>query len=180
MLSFSLLILCLNIDALSYGIANGAINNRMSKRYIFIVCVMSTIMFAIPLAVSKYIFQYFDETICKIINGVVLILLGISYLLPKKKSNYSQNNFDKKYKPALKCFTECLVISVDAIFTALLSGFSENYYIFSVFFYAFSNYFAIFLGNRFLYKLNSISKINLTFISGLVFVLLGVLKMVGF
>lgn len=137
---------------------------------------MSTVMFAIPLAISKYIFQYFDELVCRIINAAVLILLGINYFLPKKKDERQKSS----RAPALKCFIECLIISVDAIFTALLSGFSENYYVFSVFFYAFSNFFAIFLGNRFLYKLSKISKLNLNFLSGMVFVLLGIFKVIGF
>ncbi len=257
MLTFCLLILCINIDALSYGVANGVQNRKFSVLYILLVCVMSTIMFAVPLYLSKYVFQYFDELICRIINGIILMLLGFIYILPKnfikklfknKKTNYSQNtknstintgtttniiinnfneNQDKNNENYIKnsdnclkttkninatsknnkkrnqnsnnnelnsdsntqkytkisfgrCFFECFVISVDAIFTAFLSNFTDNYYIFAVAFYAITNYLAIYLGNRALYKINKLVKFNLSFLSGLIFILLGVLKICGF
>lgn len=243
MLAFSLLVLCLNIDALSYGIANGAKKNQFSLIYIFLICITSTLMFAVPLAISKYVFQYFDEQVCHIINGIVLILLGINYLIPKnlkiknKKNNrktsnnilnnsieqiqnqksdkfyqndneqncqtpnqpnYSQNtNINKERntdcysqnkdsapikKPRislLKSFCECLVISVDAIFAAFLSNFSSNLYLFFVFLYAISNFLAILVGNRLLYKISIKSRFSLDFLSGFIFLLLGVLKIIG-
>lgn len=219
MLTFFLLILCINIDALSYGVAGGIKKRKFSALYVLLVCVMSTIMFAVPLYLSKFVFQYFDELICRIINGVILMLMGIIYLLPKdliksklrshKKPNYSQNTNDinSEFKETLdakienkeksiensmennqkfekitfvKCFLECFVISVDAIFTAFLSNFTDNYYILAVAFYALTNYLAIYFGNRVLYKINALVKFNLSFISGLIFILLGVLKICGF
>lgn len=223
MLTFSLLILCLNLDALSYGIANGAKNKKFSFAYVLLVCIMSTIMFAVPLMVSKYVFQYFDETICRTINAAVLIAMGIFYMIPKKSEkpdkniknnkinqnkltensiraktstkngttsqpNYSQNNLTSKNKSKQKnthfsfpkCFCECLVISIDAIFTAFLSGFSENYYLFSVAFYAITNFLAIIIGNRVLFKISGHTNFSLDFFSGLIFIVLGMLKIVGF
>ncbi len=201
MLTFSLLILCLNLDALSYGIANGAKNRKFSILYVLVVCLMSTIMFAVPLAVSKYVFQYFDETACRLVNATILIAMGIFYMIPKKISNkssdikndpnYSQNNLTQSLNntksniPNTKisfsrCFIECLVISVDAIFTAFLSGFSENYFIFSVALYAVTNFLAILFGNRLLYKISNKINFRLDLFSGLIFILLGVLKIIGF
>lgn len=241
MLAFSLIILCLNLDALSYGIANGAKGRKFSFWYTMLVCVMSTVMFAIPLFVSKHVFQYFDETICKCVNAGILIILGIFYLLPKNRKNkkkqinnklknieieqitqknqvvqnqnYSQNilsnqssqhkqrcqktttfnknndNVSKNLKkndsnqfvkvPFSRCFLECLAISVDAIFTAFLSGFSESFYWYAVVFYALTNFLAIYLGNKIFYKLGSRANFSFGIISGLLFILLGILKFFG-
>lgn len=179
MLSFALLILCLNIDALSYGIAYGAKNKKLKISYILLVTFMSTIMFAMPLALSKYIFQYFDKQTCSIINGIILILLGISYIIPKKsdkEKNIALNeNFSFK-----QCFLECLAISVDAIFTALLSGFSKNYFLFCVVFYAFSNFIAIFCGNLFFYKIGKKLNFSIGFFSCFIFIFFGIFKIIGF
>ena len=208
MLSFLLIILCINIDALSYGIAYGFKRVKLKISYIFYVTILSTLFFAVPLYISKYIFQYFNPIICNIINGLILIIFGIYYFLQKspdykektsKKSHFEQN-FDKKYilekenteknninkinnnykKFNFKLFfIETLIISVDAIFTALLSGFSSNFTIFYIFFYAFSNFFAIFLGNFIFYKSNKFCKIKLSFFSGIIFIILGILKFFG-
>ena len=179
MLSFSLLILCLNIDALSYGAAYGSKGKKLSLPYIFLITFMSTIMFSIPLGLSKYIFQYFNKKTLSIINGIILILLGISYIIPKN-SDKEKNIVINKNFSFKQCFLECLAISVDAIFTALLSGFSDNYFLFCVIFYAFSNFVAIFCGNLFFFKLGSKLKFSIGFFSCFIFIFLGIFKMIGF
>ena len=202
MLSFLLIILCINIDALSYGVAYGFKKVKLRIIYIFLMTLLSTVFFAIPLCISKYIFQYFNQIICNIINGLILIIFGIYYFLQKSPdfSEKNEQNFDKNYNLDNKItsknninkidnnykkfnfksfFIETLVISVDAIFTALLSGFSSNFTIFYIFFYAFSNFFAIFLGNLIFYRSNKLFKIKLSFFSGLIFIILGFLKFFG-
>lgn len=201
MLSFLILILCLNIDALSYGVAYGLKKQKLNIIYILAVSLLSSIMFAIPLYFSKYIFKYFNSTTCHIINGVVLILLGIHFFLQKptknnenssKKSNCNEKfaknskiftstdiNLNKTNIPFKQYFVETLVISVDAIFTALLSGFNDKYFVFYVFFYGFTNFLAIFLGNMFFYQIDKKIKINLNYFSGIIFIFLGILKFFG-
>ena len=177
MLTFCITILCLNIDALSYGISYGISKKKIKLRYIFLICTMSTIMFAIPLGISKYIYQLFNPLLLRIINGIILIILGLNYLLKRPENNPIKKQDKFSFKT---CFLECLAISVDAIFTALLSGFSYNFYIFSIFFYAFTNFFAIFLGNYLFYNFNKNLKINLSFFSGFIFIILGIIKFIGF
>lgn len=224
MLSFFLIILCLNIDALSYGIAYGIKRTKFKILFVINMSLLSTVLFAVPLYVSKYIYEYFNETLLQIINGIILIILGIKYIFSKSKNqnikknkekiikkleklNYSQNTTNKicknknkiknKYKnikfwkPKQKknticfknnfkqCFLECTAFSVDAMFTALLSGFSANYYVFSVIFYGITNFLAIFCGNLIFYKINKNLKFNLNIFSGLIFIFLGMLKMMG-
>ena len=223
MLSFFLLILCLNIDALSYGIAYGIKKIKFKIPFILCLSLLSTLMFALPLFFSKYIYMYFDEFVLRIVNAVILIILGIKYILTKpqnfkkihkkyvklfknnKKINNLKNNtltyyenkilinkikfkpfyFDNKKSSVLnnsfkQNFGECVAFSVDAIFTALVSGFSASYYLFSVLFYFFTNFLAIFCGNIILYNINRKLKFNLNIFSGLIFIFLGILKIIGF
>lgn len=176
MLSFLITILCLNIDALSYGISCGIMKKKIPLRFIFFISIISTILFAVPLSISKFIYEYFDDNILRYINAFVLISLGLKYIFEKPEKNQTKKQVDFSFK---SCLLECLVISIDAIFTAILSGFSENYFIFSVFFYAFTNFFAIFFGNLIFYNFNKKLKINLSFFSGFIFVFLGFLKIMG-
>lgn len=217
MLTFFLLILCVNIDALSYGIAYGLKKERFTILYILLTTLLSSALFAVPLYYSKYIYRYFNELTCHIVNALILILLGLYYLIPKrfKKTQNLKDNLNKKYveigikfkrstksdekygimfslnysqntvklknqNKTVRFFCECFAISVDAIFTAFLSGFSENYYIFAVFFYALTNFFAIFLGNILFFKINKKFKVNLEMLSGIIFIVLGIIKFWGF
>lgn len=208
MLSFLIIILCINIDAFSYGVAYGCKQVKFKQSYILLVTLLSTFLFAVPLYVSKFVFKYLNPTVCHIINGFVLIFLGFYYFLQKSPDynekqcknthfglkndkkyilehekitkNY-QNNSEIFYKKFLfkEYFLESLAISVDAIFTALLSGFTSDLFIFYIFFYAFSNYFAIFLGNFIFYKTGKNLNFKLSFLSGTIFIVLGVLKFFG-
>lgn len=212
MLSFILVILCINIDAFSYGVAYGLKKQRFNPIYILFVSLLSTLLFTVPLLISKYVFEFLNPTLCHIINGLALISLGIYYFLqksPKINKNSDKNlkiesinntnyyfpcNYNKNrsvsenpnkinniYKKITikSFFIETLVISIDAIFTALLSGFNSNLLVFYIFFYAFSNFFAIFFGNLIFYNSDKILKIKLSFFSGIIFIILGFLKFFG-
>lgn len=208
MLSFIIIILCINIDAFSYGVAYGFKKQKLNIFYIFCVTLLSTILFTIPLIISRYVFNLFNPLICHLINGAILIALGIYYFLQKQPEiyennskniknrfksdkNYNLKNFENNKKKVNKYrknpnkigikqyIIETFVISVDAIFTALLSGFSSNFMIFYIFFYAFSNFFAIFLGNIIFYYTNKKLKIKLSYFSGIIFIFLGILKCFG-
>lgn len=176
MTTFLITILCLNIDALSYGISYGITNKKIKIKYIAFITTISTILFAIPLNFSKYIYYYFDKKTLQIINAMVLFVLGLSYIF-KKQSNTKTKKQELSFKT---CFFECIAISIDAVFTAILSGFSGKYFIFLIFFYSFTNFFAIFLGNLFFYTFHKKLKINLSFFSGFIFIILGFFKCIGF
>ena len=176
MLTFSLTILCLNIDALSYGISYGSRKIKINLKYIFFITACSTIMFLIPLAVSKYICDLFNPKFLRITNAIILILLGLFYFFENKKENQTKKQVQLSFKT---CFFECVAISIDAIFTAILSGFFGDFFIFSIFFYALTNFFAIFFGNQIFYHLNKNLRFNLSFFSGFIFIILGILKCIG-
>ena len=178
MISFCLLILCLNINAFSYGVAYGAKKVKLKLPYITSLSILSTLLFLIPLYFSKYIYQYFNKRLCEVLNGIILIILGLSYLKPKKEQ---QKNTPQTNNSSLKkLFLECFAFSVDAIFTAFLSGFSGNFFLFFVFFYFFTNFLSIFCGNLFSYKIGSKTTKNLSFFSFFIFFFLGLFKIMGF
>ena len=62
MAGFLLLILCLNIDALSFGVAYGIKKVKFSLWFVLKVSILSSIFFAIPLLLSQFLFKYFDKT----------------------------------------------------------------------------------------------------------------------
>lgn len=176
MTSFLLTILCLNLDALSYGISYGIKKIKIPLKYILFIFSLSTFLFLIPLSISRYICKFFNPLVLRLINALILILLGIIYIIKNKKEEQEKKQVVLCYK---SCFFECLAISTDAIFTAILSGFSGDFFIFSIFFYGLTCFFAIFFGNLIFYYFNKNLKINLSFFSGFIFIILGILKCVG-
>jgi putative Mn2+ efflux pump MntP len=170
------LILCLNIDALSYGIAYGLKKIRLKTTYVLLISLLSSVMFFIPLYFSKFISNFLSKNILNFVNGLILIFLGIKYIFSKDKKNTS-NEISFSFK---QCFFECLAFSTDAIFTALLGSFSYNFFLICIIFYEFSNFLAIFCGNLIFYHINKNISINLNIFSGFIFIFLGIFKMIGF
>lgn len=175
MATFLILILCLNIDALSFGVTYGLKKIKFNFFFVLKISLISTIFFIVPLILSSQLYKYLDKNICNIINGVVLILLSISYFF--KKTNDKQIDIQNQSTKNFLC--ECLAFSVDAIFTAFLGGFPIEFYSFFVIFYFFSNFLAIFYGNLFIYKFNKKIKFNLDYFGGIIFLVLGILKIIG-
>ena len=176
MFSFLITIICLNLDALSYGISYGVIQTKINLKYIFFINIISTSLFSIPLYISKYIYTLFNPKILRYTNAIILIILGTIYIFKNQKNNQTKKQTSLSFKT---CFFECIAISIDAIFTAILSGFSGNFFIFSLFFYSLTNFFALFLGNYFSLKIQNKLRFNLGFFSGFIFIFLGFLKCVG-
>ena len=77
MFSFLITIICLNLDALSYGISYGVIQTKINLKYIFFINIISTSLFSIPLYISKYIYTLFNPKILRYTNAIILIILGI-------------------------------------------------------------------------------------------------------
>ncbi len=178
MLSFCLIILCVNIDAFSYGAAYGAQKQKLPTTYIILTTILSTIYFSISLILSKHLYSHYCKQTLELINGIILIILGLTYLFPKKQKEKTPK---QQFHFSFKLFMfECLAISVDAIFTAILTSFSSDYLVFFIIFYLFTNFLAIWLGNLLVLKIGKLSKLNLNFFSCFIFILLGFFKIIGF
>ena len=173
MLSFLIIILCINIDALSFGISYGLRKQKIGFFINIFITTFSTLFFTIPLVTSKLIFSHLNNNICNLLNGIFLIILGLFYIFENNKKSHKNLTIKNS-------FIECFIISIDAIFSAIFNGYLINTYIFYIIFYYITNFFAIFLGNRISFKLSSISNINFSLFSGLIFIFLGIFKIFGF
>ena len=176
------LITALSLDAFSFGLAQGFKNNKIKILYIFTMAFISTLLFFIPLILSQYIFQYFDKYICNIVNGFILILLGLYYLikyfLEKNCKNNTKNVKNNKF--CLKfCILSTFPISLDAIFTALLNGYTMTNITFITITYFLFTFFAILLSNFISLNLSNKSNYDLSWLSGLIFIFIGLLKSFG-
>lgn len=172
MLSFIIILLCVNIDAFSFGISYGLRETKIKFSTTLFISILSTIFFSIPFLLSKYVMGFFNQKICFLINGIFLIILGLIYIFETNKKTPKILNLKNS-------IFECFIISVDAIFTALFSGYFLQNHIFYIFLYYIFNFFAIFFGNRLFYKFSKLSKLNLCFFSGFIFIFLGIFKIFG-
>lgn len=170
-----LLVIAVSLDALSFGIASGLNKSKIKFWYAFCMAFISTFMFAIPLYASYYVSKYLNEDLLYLINGIVLCGLGIYYIIISFKKEQKNNQFNVK---SLKnCILSTFAISLDAIFTAFLSGYSLNYVIFGIIFYFFVTLLFIYVPNTLTLKFSKIKNINLSWVSGVIFIILGILKL---
>ena len=172
MLSFIIILICVNIDALSFGISYGLKCFKIKINTTLLISTLSTLLFCIPLLLSKYIMSFFNQKICYLINGIFLIILGLIYVFETNKKTPKNLNLKNS-------IFECFIISIDAIFTALFNGYLLQNHVFYIFLYYIFNFFAIFFGNSLFYKFSKISKLNLCFFSGIIFIFLGIFKIFG-
>lgn len=174
MIKIILLVVAVNIDALSFGFASGLCKSKIKWNYALCMAVISTILFSVPLYLSHIVVKYLNEDIFYIINGIVLCLLGIFYILSAFRKKTEQEIYNTK---SLKgCIISVLPISLDSIFTAFLNGYSLSYVIFGIVFYFVTTFCFIFFANLIGLKLTSKSKLNINWVSGVIFLILGILK----
>ena len=119
------------------------------------------------------------------INGSVLILLSIIYFILFLKSYRNVQKEDciiRHEQQIMSIKTGILAtipISLDAMFTALLTGYTVQSYSFMIIFYFFMTSISIYILNLIGLKLISHTKLNLGWLSSLVFLIIGVLKIFG-
>ena len=167
MLSLCIIILCINIDALSYGLAYGAQKIKFSFFYTLFTAVLSTIFFSSATYLSRHLYSHFCKQTLEIINGLILIVLGLSYIIPKKQN---EKTLKKDFFSNLKVFFfECFAISVDAIFTTFFTNFLGNFLVFFIIFYFITNFMAIYFGNLIAYKIGHSLKFKLSIFSCFIF-----------
>lgn len=174
MTTIILLVLAVSLDALSFGLSSGFSKNKVSFFYALCMAVFSTILFAVPLYLSSILIKYLNSSVCYFINGAVLLLLGIIYLVEAfKKKNQHITNQPLSFK---RCMLLVFPISLDAIITAFLSGYSLNYVVFGIIFYLVITFLFIYIPNIIALKVAKKCKINIGWLSGLIFILLSILK----
>lgn len=177
-----ILILALSLDAISFGIAQGIKRNSINIWYALAMTVLSTILFAVPLYLSSIVVAYLDEKICCIINGVVLIGLGALYLTNFIISCFKKESLKPQFEQKLSfgyCMVSVFPISLDAVFTGFLSGYALSHIVYGISFYFVITFLAIYVTNKLALKMTGKSKLKIEWLSGTIFVILGILKICG-
>ena len=187
MVTMILLIIAVSFDAMSFGFSQGINNQRLNFFTMLIMTSLSTVLFTIPLLLSSLIFKYFDKTILNIIKGIILIILSIIYFFifiknKRKHTNNKKNtteNRSSKNTTLKIAILATFPISVDAMFTALLNGYSFINYIIAICLYFFITFISLLLTNLVGLKIQSKSNIDLGWTSSFVFLIIGLLKLFG-
>lgn len=182
MITIILLIIAISFDAMSYGLAQGLKNIKVPFFYVMVMTLISTMLFTLPLYLSKYIAKYISEVLLNIINGSILIILGIFYLISYfktiKQEVYTKNS-DKQILSLKSAIASTFPISLDAIFTAIFTGYTLQFVLFGIIFYIFMTFSSIYVLNLIGLKISKSSTINLGFLSAFIFFIIGILKLFG-
>lgn len=187
MLTITLLIIAVSIDAMSFGLAQGLKKIKITFIYIACMSILSTILFSVPLYLSRFIVEYLSEFWLDLVNGIILLALGIYYIAIYFVDLKKQDNLDiyvsknesitfMKLKPALAA---TIPISIDAVFTAFLNGYSLSHIGYGIILYFIITFLSILITNQLGLQLSKRSNINLGFLSGLIFIIIGLLKFFG-
>lgn len=177
-----LLALSASIDALSIGITYGIKQTKMSKAGNLIIFLTLLCLTGISVLVGHYISILFSPTFSVWLGSSLLILLGI-YNIYKAKNNVSAN-FDtdnSNYIDTKEAFILGLAVSVDASCVSLGSGMiGLGSFILPIFMAIFHTFF-VNCGNlvtRNLLKRIKIPENVLVIFSGVILILVGLLKIV--
>lgn len=185
MFTLTILIIAVSFDAMSFGFAQGLKKIKISMITTLIMTSLSTLLFSVPLYLSKFISQYFYENILNLINGIILILLSIIYFVVyitnRKKITKQQDELEKNttIMPMFIGISATLPISVDAMFTALLNGYTLDYLLFGVILYFIITFLSLLITNKMGMKLSNKTNFNLGWLSSLIFLIIGILKIFG-
>lgn len=182
MATISILILAVSLDALSFGLAQGIKKNSINPFYALCMTIVSTILFAVPLYLSSIVIKYLDENICCYINGSVLIGLGVLYIITFIVNSFKKEELKATPKTNLSlgyCLISTLPISLDAIFTGFLSGYTLSYIAYGIVFYFIVTFLAIYIPNKIALKMSGKNNLKIEWLSGTIFIILGLLKLFG-
>lgn len=194
-----LILLAVSLDVFSFGLSLGFKRVYLDFYKGLFFTFISAFIFAFPLLLSKLISKVIPQKICFLINGIVLLLLGVYYLMSfiikkvKDRANSAQkaplkanlqneqeNNHALGQTPflGLKYLALCAVpVNLDAFFTALLSGFIMGNFFVVLLIYLTFTFFAIYIGNKLSFYLSKKINLDLSWISGILFIVLGILKL---
>lgn len=202
-----LLVLVLSLDAFMASIAYGTNNIKMPFKSILIIDMVCAIFLALSIFFGIQIRKILPESIALILGATILILLGIYYLFESIFKSYLENKLKENEKVKIKLFDIWFVIDVyvdetkadfnlsknldskEALYLAtalsldsLAVGFGSslgniNYSQvigLSLVIGMFSIWSGLFIGKKIVEK----TKINLSWLSGIILIILGLLKLI--
>lgn len=202
-----LLVLVLSLDAFMASIAYGTNKIKMPFKSILIIDMVCAIFLALSIFFGIQIRKILPESIALILGATILILLGIYYLFESIFKSYLENKLKENEKVKIKLFDIWFVIDVyvdetkadfnlsknldskEALYLAtalsldsLAVGFGSslgniNYLQvigLSLVIGMFSIWSGLFIGKKIVEK----TKINLSWLSGIMLIILGLLKLI--
>lgn len=202
-----LLVLVLSLDAFMASIAYGTNKIKMPFKSILIIDMVCAIFLALSIFFGIQIRKILHESIALILGATILILLGIYYLFESIFKSYLENKLKENEKVKIKLFDIWFVIDVyvdetkadfnlsknldskEALYLAtalsldsLAVGFGSslgniNYLQvigLSLVIGMFSIWSGLFIGKKIVEK----TKINLSWLSGIILIILGLLKLI--
>lgn len=198
MLNSVLIVAAFNLDTFCLGLAIGASNKGVKISSALIFALIALALFLAPIFCSKYLASFFSVQFCEILIILAFVFLSLYYFITfiysqhckkRQKEGYYGEICDinkslhiKKTKTppmALKTLLiNLLPINLDTIFTNLLIGFSFfNVTILALIFFTLC-FLALKGGNALSLKLVSKTNINLGWVSGLIFLVFAIVKII--
>ncbi|HSH35078.1 sporulation membrane protein YtaF [Schnuerera sp.] len=201
-----LLVLALSLDAFVASIAYGTNNIRIPFTSVLIIDIVCTSFLAISVLLGEFIKNFLPLNLTTTISFLILIFLGIYYLFESFVKSFFKNKGSSKERVKVKLFDIRLIIDIyvdeikadfdnsknlnynEALYLAvalsldsLAIGFSSglcniNFFLIiflSIVFNILSIWGGLFIGRRFVEK----SKINLSWLTGIILITLGFLKL---
>lgn len=191
-------LLTVSLDVFSFGITLGISKERLSFLKSLIFTAVSLLLFAVPLTLSGVVATFISSGVCYLINGVALLCLGGWYLGKYISAEIEKRAFLAKFAPCinlyifervfynknrvrlnmgLKSVIFCAVpVNLDAFFTALLIGNELGGFFEVCALYIILTFLALTLGHIVSTKLRQFISLNFSWVSGVLFILLGLLK----
>ena len=187
-----LLCLALNLDALCVAFAYGVKGIRLSFFNIIVIVIIDCIMLAVSLSAGGLLYSVIAEMTMTIVGAIVLIALGIYNIIMsivknciKKDDKTSvfvdETNIDKD-KNKILSFKETAVLAVVLGIDALVSGFAYGFDL-TYSFIALGMMFmlasiSLILGGALGLKLNKKSIADLSWIGGIILILIAVWRLI--
>ena len=198
MINSILIVLAFSLDTFSFGISSGADKNFISLFQIVYFSILSYPLFLIPILLSKSLSTVLNEKVCFLINGLVLLFISFYYFgkfirnkMVKNRQNLAlkgeiDKNDDKNLTEKVKMtpaphkllFINLIPMNLDAMFSNFFIGFTfRSVFIVSVCFISFT-FMALYFGNRLASFISAHVKVDFSFVSALLFLILAIEKMI--
>lgn len=197
-LELFILIITLSLDTLIASISMGIEKIRVSIVSILILNTISSIFLAISCLCGNTILTLFNNNTISYLPNIIIILIGVSKIIKPvyKKITSKNNGFDIKglfkiyYNPEKAdldnsktlSIKEIILLSITLSFDNLIAGsslgFCMNFINLIILFNFFFGSILFFILNRLFLRINLKSNIDISFISGIIFILVGISRII--
>ena len=182
MIIFSALLLAvvISIDTLASGFAYGTSNTKVPIRHLIVIDLIGSALLGAALFTGYYISTHINSTATKFISFAILVAIGcyklVVYFIQKSKETHK--------KPSQIGWTETIILALVLATDGIAVGFGASIhntslvFCFAVIGFSLVTDFTFFIvGSTLGRKLTKKTRLDLSWLSGVVLVLLGVVKL---